>query len=84
MPGAKERVDMYFEEGGLGGNLNNLVGMGSWIATAADCLDMKDIRNIATIEADDLELEESGSDYDSDCDSADGVDQKHVFLRWRT
>jgi hypothetical protein len=43
-------------------------------ATAADCLDIKDVRNIATVEASDLELQNAGSDSDSGSDSADGAE----------
>jgi hypothetical protein len=63
--------DKDFETVGLSGDLNKLVGMEQWTATAADCLDIKDMGNIATIKADDLELEDAGSDFDSDSDSAD-------------
>jgi hypothetical protein len=63
-----------FEADGLSGDLNNFVGMEQWTATAADCLDIKDMGNIATIETDDLELEDAGPDSDSDCDSADGAE----------
>jgi hypothetical protein len=52
--------DMDFEADGLSGDLNNLVGMKRWTATAADCLDIKD-----------MELEDAGSDCDFDSDSAD-------------
>jgi hypothetical protein len=45
--------------------------MERWTATAADCLDIEDMGNIATIEADDLELEAAGPDSDSDSDSAE-------------
>jgi hypothetical protein len=45
--------------------------MEQWTATAADCLDIKDMGNIATIKADDLELEDASSDSDFDSDSAD-------------
>jgi hypothetical protein len=51
--------DKGFEGDGLSGNLNNLVGMEQWTATAADCLDIKDMGNIATIEVDDLEFEDA-------------------------
>jgi hypothetical protein len=44
--------------------------MEQWTATAADCLDIKDMGNIAIIETDDLKLEDAGSDFDSDSDSA--------------
>jgi hypothetical protein len=46
--------DKGFEADGLSGDLVNLVGMERWTTTAADCLDIKDMGNIATIEADDL------------------------------
>jgi hypothetical protein len=49
--------DKGFEADWLSGNLNNLVGMEQWTATAADCLDIKDIGNVATVEAEDAELE---------------------------
>jgi hypothetical protein len=42
--------------------INNLVGIAQWTATAADCLDIKIMGNIAIIKADDLELEDAGSD----------------------
>jgi hypothetical protein len=45
--------------------------MEQWTATAAECLDIKDMGNVATIEADDLELEDAGPDSNSDSDSAD-------------
>jgi hypothetical protein len=45
--------------------------MERWTATAADCLDTEEMGNIATIEADDLELEAAGPDSDSDSDSAE-------------
>jgi hypothetical protein len=45
--------------------------MERWTATAADCLDIEDTGNIATIEANDLELEAAGPDSDSDFDSAE-------------
>jgi hypothetical protein len=44
----------------LSGDLNNFFGMKQWTATAADCLDIKDMGNIDTVEEDDLELEDSG------------------------
>jgi hypothetical protein len=44
--------------------------MEQWTATAADCLDIKDIGSIAAIEADDLKLEDACPDSDSDSDSA--------------
>jgi hypothetical protein len=43
-------------------------------ATAADCLGVLDTGNIATVEADDLEFEEAGTDFDSDSDSAYGAE----------
>jgi hypothetical protein len=58
-----------FEADGLNGDLDNLVGMERWTATAADYLDIEDMENIATIEADDLELEAAGPNSDSDSDS---------------
>jgi hypothetical protein len=39
---------MGFEADGLSGDLNNMSGMKQWTATAADCLDIKDMGNIAT------------------------------------
>jgi hypothetical protein len=54
--------DKGFEADGLSGDLNNFVGMKQWTATAADCLDIKNMGNIATIKADDLKLEDAGSD----------------------
>jgi hypothetical protein len=63
--------DKDFEADGLRGDLINLVGMERWTATAADCLDIEDTGNIATIEADDLELEAAGPDSDCDSDSAE-------------
>jgi hypothetical protein len=63
--------DKGFEADGLSGDLDNLVGMERWTATAADCLDIEDMGNIATIEADDLELEAAGPDSDSNSDSAE-------------
>jgi hypothetical protein len=45
--------------------------MEQWTATAANCLDIKDMWNIATIKADGLELEDAGPDSDFDSDSAD-------------
>jgi hypothetical protein len=63
--------DKGFEAEGLSGDLNNLTGMEQWTATAADCLDIKDMKNIATVEAGDLELEDAGSDSDFDSDSED-------------
>jgi hypothetical protein len=43
--------DKDFEADGLIGDLDSLVGMEQWTATAADCLDIKDMGNIATIKA---------------------------------
>jgi hypothetical protein len=63
--------DKDFEADGLSGDLDNLVGMEQWKATAADCLDIEDMGNIATIEAADLDLEAAGPDSDSDYDSAE-------------
>jgi hypothetical protein len=48
--------------------------MEQWTATAADCLDIKDMGSIDTVEAYDLELEDVGSDSDSDSDLADGAE----------
>jgi hypothetical protein len=56
--------DKDFEADGLICDLNNLVGMEQF-------LDIKDTGNIATIKANDLELEVTGSDSDFDSDSAD-------------
>jgi hypothetical protein len=72
--------DKDLEADGLSGDLNNLVGMEQWTATAADCLDIKDTGNVATVEADDRELGDASSDSDSDSDSADWVEKKHAFL----
>jgi hypothetical protein len=66
--------DKGFEANGLSGDLNNFVGMEQWKATAADCLDIKDMGNIATIKTSDLELENAGSDSDFDSDSDDGAE----------
>jgi hypothetical protein len=66
--------DKGFEADGLSGDLNNLVGTEQWTANAADCLDIKDIGNIATIEIDDLELKDAGPDSDSDSDPAYGAE----------
>jgi hypothetical protein len=54
--------------------------MEQWTATAADFLDIKGIRNVATVEADDLELENAGPNSYSDSDSADGAEYIHVFF----
>jgi hypothetical protein len=59
--------DKHFEMGGLSGDQNQLVGMEHW-TTAADCLDIKNMGNIATVEAGDLEFEDACSDYNSDFD----------------
>jgi hypothetical protein len=48
--------------------------MEQWTATAADYLDIKDVENIATIKTNDLELEDAGSDSDSNSDSGDGAE----------
>jgi hypothetical protein len=40
-------------------------------ATASDCLDIKEMENVATVEAYDKEREDAGSESDSDFDSAD-------------
>jgi hypothetical protein len=66
--------DKGFEADGLSGDLNNLVGMEQWTTTAADCLDIKDIGNVATVKADDLELDDAGSDSNSDSVSDDGAE----------
>jgi hypothetical protein len=57
--------DKGFEADGLSGNPSNFVGMEQLTATAADCLYIKDMGNIATIESDDVELEDAGPDFDS-------------------
>jgi hypothetical protein len=44
--------DKGFEADGLSGDLNNFVGMEQWTATAADCLDINDMGNIANINTD--------------------------------
>jgi hypothetical protein len=54
--------------------------MERWTATAADCLDIKDMRNAAAVEASGLLLEDAGSNSDSDFDSADGAEQKHIYF----
>jgi hypothetical protein len=46
--------DEGFKADGLSGDLDNFVGMERWTATAADCLHIKDMANIVTIETDDL------------------------------
>jgi hypothetical protein len=66
--------DNGFEGDGLSGDINNSAGMEWWTATAAVYLDIKDTGNIATIEADDLEIEDAGPNSDSDSDSADGAE----------
>jgi hypothetical protein len=66
--------DKGFEADGLSSDLNIFLGMEQWTANAADCLDIKDKENIVTIEAGDLELEDAGSDSDSDSDLADGAE----------
>jgi hypothetical protein len=48
--------------------------MEQWTATAADCLDIKDMGNVATVEADDLELKNAGPDSYSDSDSDVGAE----------
>jgi hypothetical protein len=58
----------------LSGDLNNFVGIAQWTATVTDCLDIKDMGNIATIKTDDLEFEDAGPDSDSDSDWADRVE----------
>jgi hypothetical protein len=65
---------MNFKADRLRGDLSNLVGMEQWTATTADCLDITDMDNVASVEADDLELEDAGSDSNSDSDSADGAE----------
>jgi hypothetical protein len=45
--------------------------MEQWTATTADCLDIKEMGNIATIKADDLKLDDAGLDSAFDFDSAD-------------
>jgi hypothetical protein len=54
--------------------------MEQWTATAADCLDISDMGNVATVEADDLGLQDAGSESDPDFDSADGAEQIMCFL----
>jgi hypothetical protein len=54
--------------------------MEQWTATAADCLDIEDMGNIATIETDDLELEYAGPDSDFDSDSDDGANFFFFFF----
>jgi hypothetical protein len=66
--------DKHFDTDRPCGDLSIFVGMGQWTAAAADCLDIKHIGYIATVEADDLELEGAFSDSDSDTDSADGAE----------
>jgi hypothetical protein len=66
--------DKRFEEDGLSGDVSNFFGMGQWTATAADCLDIRDMEDIATVKAGGLELEDAGSVFDSDSDSADGAE----------
>jgi hypothetical protein len=61
---------------GLSGDLVIFVGKEQLTATAADCLDIKDMGNIATIETDYLKLEDAGPDSDFDSDSATG----HYFF----
>jgi hypothetical protein len=63
-----------FEADGLSCNLNNLVGMEHWTTNASNCLDIKEMGNIATIERDDLKLEDAGPDSDSDSDPAFGAE----------
>jgi hypothetical protein len=60
--------DKDFEADGLSDNLKNVVRMKQCTATAAVYLDIKDMGNIATFIADDLELEDAGSDSDIDSD----------------
>jgi hypothetical protein len=69
--------DKVFKADGLSGDLNNLVRMERWTATAA-CLDIKDMRKIDTVEADDLELEDAGPNSDFYSDSADGAERKFM------
>jgi hypothetical protein len=66
--------DEHFEADGLRDDPNNLVGMEQWTATAADCLDIRDMGYIDAFEAADLELEDGGSDSNSDSDLADGAE----------
>jgi hypothetical protein len=73
-------MDKGFEADGLIGDLNNLVGMEQWTATAANCLDITDMGNIVTIKTVDLELEDAGSDSDSDSDSADRAEKIMCFF----
>jgi hypothetical protein len=79
---AKGEIDAWiakhkgFEADGLSGHLDNLVGMEQWTATAANYLNIEDMENIDTIEADGLELEDAGPDSDSDSD--------FLLFGWRT
>jgi hypothetical protein len=63
--------DKGFEADGLSGDLNNFVEMEQRTAIAAESLNIRDIGNIDTIKTYDLELEDSGPDFNSDSDSAD-------------
>jgi hypothetical protein len=65
---------MHFETDVLSADLYNLVGMERWTASAVDCLDIKELGNITTVEANDLELEDAGPNSNSDSDSADGAE----------
>jgi hypothetical protein len=72
--------DEGFEADGMSGDLNILVGMEQWKAPATDCLNIKEIGNIATINTNDLEFEDAGPDSDSDSDSADRAEKNRVFF----
>jgi hypothetical protein len=63
--------DKSFEADGLSRDQSNLVGMEQWRAAASDCMEIKDMGNIATIKTIDLEFGDAGSDFESDFDSAD-------------
>jgi hypothetical protein len=52
--------------------------MKQWTLNAAYCLDIKDMGDIDTVEAVDLELEGAGSDSYSD--SAEGAKYKHFSI----
>jgi hypothetical protein len=72
--------EMNCEADGLSDNLNILVGMEQWTATAADCLDIKDMRNIDTVEADDPELKDAGSNFDSTPIRLTRWNNNHVYF----
>ena len=58
--------DKRHEADGASGDLINLVGMEKWASSGAGCLDIKDMGVISNTEADDFELEDSGSDSGAD------------------